>query len=104
MFNFNEIKFINVISDKENIESFLFDNIYQNNIIITDNIDKNKINIIIGYNKAKELYSDSIDILKNKIEDNLYWCFSLEENPQYFYKGIKYITDNIEDILKSFIK
>lgn len=65
----------------------------------SDNIFENEVNIIYGYEKAKQILNKKIDVSTYKITDNIYWLAKKDESSKYFIDGLNYITDNIYDIL-----
>ncbi len=54
--------------------------------------------LIIGINKAKELYPNQIDLDNNHIEKNIYWCYSPEEYLSEFLKKYEDFILNIHNI------
>ena len=59
--------------------------------------------LIVGIKKARELYSDKIDLDNNFIEKNIYWCYSPEEYLSEFLKKYEEKMDqlNIKQIFIS---
>ena len=55
-----------------------------------DKIFNDKPLLIVGVNKARELYPNQIDLDKNHIKDNIYWCYSPEEYLSEFLKKYEY--------------
>lgn len=55
-------------------------------IKFVDDIFDDKPLLIVGINKARELYGDKIDLENNFIEKNIYWCYSPEEYLSEFLK------------------
>lgn len=65
-----------------------------------EEIDKTLPTLIIGWGEVKKLFPEQ-NILKNEIEENLYWTFSKREK-RYKYEQdlenfIKKVTDNINN-------
>jgi hypothetical protein len=57
--------------------------------------------LIVGVKKAKEIYPNQIDLDKNHIKDNIYWCYSPEE---YLSEFLKKYEDFILNIHNSYLK
>ncbi len=57
--------------------------------------------LIVGVKRAKELYPNQIDLDKNHIKDNIYWCYSPEE---YLSEFLKKYEDFILNIHYSYLK
>jgi hypothetical protein len=54
--------------------------------------------LIVGIKKAKELYPNQIDLDRNHIEKNIYWCYSPEEYLSEFLKKYEEFILNIHNI------
>jgi len=57
--------------------------------------------LIVGVKRAKEIYPNQIDLDKNHIKDNIYWCYSPEE---YLSEFLKKYEDFILNIHNSYLK
>ena len=53
--------------------------------------------LIVGIKKARELYPNEIDLNKNHIEKNVYWCYSPEEYLSEFLKKYEEFLLNIHN-------
>ncbi len=53
--------------------------------------------LIVGIKKARELYPNEIDLNKNHIEKNIYWCYSPEEYLSEFLKKYEEFLLNIHN-------
>lgn len=69
--------------------------------LFVDKIFNDKPLLIVGVKKAKELYPNQIDLDKNHIKDNIYWCYSPEE---YLSEFLKKYEDFILNIHNSYLK
>jgi hypothetical protein len=56
--------------------------------------------LIVGVNKAKELYPNQINLDINHIKDNIYWCYSPEE---YLSEFLKKYEDFILNVHNSYL-
>jgi len=72
-------------------------------ISIIDEIKYDKPLLIVGIKKAKELYPNQIDLNKNHIEKNIYWCYSPEEYLSEFLKKYEEFILNIHNIYLNLI-
>ena len=70
-------------------------------ISFVDEIFYDKPLLIVGIKKAKELFPNKIDLDKNHIEKNIYWCYSPEE---YLSEFLKKYEDFILNIHNSYLK
>ena len=68
-----------------------------------DEIKYDKPLLIIGINKAKELYPNQVDLDNNHIEKNIYWCYSPEEYLSEFLKKYEEFILNIHNIYLNLI-
>jgi hypothetical protein len=73
-------------------------------ISITNQIKNDKPLLIVGLKKAKELYSNKIDLNKNHIEKNIYWSYSPEEYLSEFLKKYEQFIIGIHDKYLKFLK
>lgn len=60
--------------------------------------------LIIGINKAKELYPNKIKLDKNHIEKNIYWCYSPEEYLSEFLKKYEEFILNVHNSYLNFLE
>jgi hypothetical protein len=66
-------------------------------ISFVNEINYDKPLLIVGIKKAKELYPNQIDLNKNHIEKNIYWCYSPEEYLSEFLKKYEEFILNIHN-------
>jgi hypothetical protein len=66
-------------------------------ISFIDEIKYDKPLLIVGIKKARELYPNEIDLNKNHIEKNIYWCYSPEEYLSEFLKKYEEFLLNIHN-------
>ena len=66
-------------------------------IDFVNQIKDDKPLLIVGIKKARELYSDKIDLDNNFIEKNIYWCYSPEEYLSEFLKKYEEFLLNIHN-------
>jgi hypothetical protein len=66
-----------------------------------DEILDDKPLLIVGIKKARELYPNQIELDKNHIEKNIYWCYSPEE---YLSEFLKKYEEFILNIHNSYLK
>ena len=59
--------------------------------------------LIVGIKKAKELYPNQIELDKNHIEKNIYWCYSPEEYLSEFLKKYEEFILNIHNSYLEFL-
>jgi hypothetical protein len=59
--------------------------------------------LIVGINKAREIYGDKIDLDNNFIEKNIYWCYSPEEYLSEFLKKYEEFILNIHNSYLDFL-
>lgn len=59
--------------------------------------------LIVGIKKAREIYSNQIDLENNHIEKNVYWCYSPEEYLSEFLKKYEEFILNIHDTYLKFL-
>jgi hypothetical protein len=64
-------------------------------ISFTNQIKGDKPLLIIGINKARELYGDKVSIGNNHIVNNIYWCHSPEEYLSEFLKRYEHFLSDI---------
>ena len=67
-------------------------------ISFVNEIKYDKPLLIVGIKKAKELYPNQIDLNKNHIEKNVYWCYSPEEYLSEFLKKYEDFILNVHNI------
>ena len=60
--------------------------------------------LIVGIKKAKELYPNEINLEKNHIRGNIYWCYSPEEYLSEFLKKYEDFILNIHNYYLKFLK
>ena len=87
-----------LIEDKKIITNSSNSEIYKH-CNYSDSIIENDINIIYGYENAKQILNKKIDVSSYKITDNIYWLARNDESTKYFIDGLNYFTDNIYNIL-----
>jgi hypothetical protein len=68
-----------------------------------DEILDDKPLLIVGIKKARELYPNQIDLDKNHIEKNIYWCYSPEEYLSEFLKKYEEFILNIHNSYLDFL-
>jgi hypothetical protein len=66
-------------------------------ISFVDKIFDDKPLLIVGINTAKKLYPNQINLDKNHIKDNIYWCYSPEEYLSEFLKKYEEFILNIHN-------
>jgi hypothetical protein len=86
-------KYLNTFSHLEIIKHVEF----------TDEIKNDKPLLIIGYNKAKELFN-IVNIENNHIEKNIYWTYSSDEYLNYFLKGFEKFLNSIVSYYNNIIE
>jgi hypothetical protein len=59
--------------------------------------------LIVGIKKAKELYPNQIELDKNHIEKNIYWCYSPEEYLSEFLKKYEEFILNLHNSYLDFL-
>ena len=79
-----------------------------NTVNSIDNITNNLPTLIIGYTITKDLHPDKIDFLTKKIEEDLFWTFTLQEKRKVheidIENFIQYCYENtIKDISYLFV-
>jgi hypothetical protein len=67
-------------------------------ISFVNEIKHDKPLLIVGIKKARELYSNQIDLENNLIEKNVYWCYSPEEYLSEFLKKYENFLLSIHNI------
>jgi hypothetical protein len=71
--------------------------------VFVDEILDDKPLLIVGIKKARELYPNHIDLDKNHIEKNIYWCYSPEEYLSEFLKKYEEFILNIHNSYLDFL-
>ena len=94
------MNYIGRIITKNKLESNVLFDITSSLKKINDDIPT----LIIGWNNAKAIYGDNLDILDKKISKNLYWTFSKREK-RYDYENdlilfYKKVIDNVYEKIK----
>jgi hypothetical protein len=59
--------------------------------------------LIVGIKKAKELYPNQIELDKNHIKNNIYWCYSPEEYLSEFLKKYEEFILNLHNSYLDFL-
>lgn len=68
-------------------------------------IDKNIPTLIIGWELSKKIFSDrKLSILENRIDNNIYWSFSKNENRYKFEEDYNLFVNKCLDNAKSTLK